>query len=90
MTPTQHKAEAEALLTAATDTSGKKLGPSDSDFAVIAAHAALAQATGTGTHYTAAEAALTQAAAGKSSLHGLVTYLEASRVALAHAQLADR
>ena len=88
MTPTEHKAQAEALLTTATDTTGRYVDPNDSDFDVIAAHTALASAAGTGSHYTAAEAALAVCATARSTGNQM-TYLINARVALAHARLAD-
>lgn len=88
MTPAQHKTEAENLLTLATNPGRTDHG--EADFDVIAANAALAQASGGGTHYTAAEAALVKAAAAKNALGSHAGYMDAARVALAHAHLADR
>lgn len=88
MTPAQHKTQAQDLLTLAANPN--RVGVSDADLHVIAANALLGQAIGTGTHYTAAEAALTQAAAAKNARGSLAPYVEAARFALAHAHLADR
>lgn len=86
MTPTQHKTEAERLLDLTSDT--RRL-VTDQDHMVITAHALLAKAAGTGTHYATADTALTKAAQYREQLHNQNSYATSAQLALSHAYLAD-
>jgi len=89
-TPAQHKATGITLLAAATATrSAFQVSASDSDFDMIAAHAALGHAAGTGTEYTNAEAAIDLAATYSTDGAQQLSYWQTARVARAHALLAD-
>lgn len=85
-TPAEHKTSAETVLTRL---DANPMIATDVDRKTAQVHAVLAQATGTGTHYAAAEAALTDAASSSASggYHAAATTLERG---LAHALLADR
>lgn len=85
-TPADHQTSAEDLLETATAPATARYA-TDADWLIIDAHAHLAQAAGTGSHYTDAEAALDAAAV--ASLPTL-SKLRAARTALAHAVLAER
>ena len=90
-TPADHKTAAETLIAQVTAASnGSGLTPRSADFDIIAAHADLARATGSGTHYAAAEAELATASGAAQSGNGDLTYTMHARLARAHAQLADR
>jgi len=75
MTPEQHQEQAEALLKRATI----------SNFDEIQVHTLLSRATGTGTHYPAAQAALAESKRGD-----FPDVYQQLQIALAHARLADR
>lgn len=86
MTPAQHKTQAETMLTA------YEAGDPGRQYAIdraslIRVHAELARTAGTGTHYTAAEAALTKA---EDTTTVPVVAERLVRAAHVHALLADQ
>lgn len=89
MTPAEHKAAAEALLTTyeanATTGAWPQLQPNGSQHYKLLAHAVLSKAAGTGTHYDAADSALAAAEAADNQL----VWNRRAVLALAHAHLAD-
>lgn len=85
-TPAQHKTAAETALAAVSANS-----TTTADFIAAQAHAHLASAVGTGTHYVAADAALTAYDAQRTgpTTSPALTREHQAREALLHAILAD-
>ena len=82
MTPAQHKAQAETLLTGL-ETARTQM--TEEQVFTMQAHAHLSRALGTGTHYVSADALLVEVA-----LPGRVYRMTHLHTAIAHALLADR